>query len=146
MFKTVQEWFTALQTWFTGTTEVTSREAIETALNVNEVRAFYNVQNAQKGGPRGRFAQILRGGEIPADRPEHFNPVTIDGVIHRIPNFVPGLPAGLDYAVDEWEGPGRDGQATKGWTLRVYDTVGSHLRIDSDEDSDWAWIDPPVPI
>ena len=127
MFKTANEWFTALKAWFAGTSGTASREAIEAQLDVNSIRAFFNVQAAHlNSSGKSRYGQVLRGGGVPSDR---------TAVI------VPGLPAGLDYVVDEWEGP-----SGKGWVLRVYDVDGSHLRIDSDESSDWVWIDPPVTL
>ena len=108
MFKNVQEWWNNLVAWLTGSTPAAELEAIEDLLDENKIRAFYNIQQAHlNSGGRSRFAQILRGGGTPSDRPDQSS-------------FVPGLPAGLtDYEVNEWEGP-----AGKGWTLRVFASSG----------------------
>ncbi|GAG00186.1 unnamed protein product [marine sediment metagenome] len=103
MWKTVQEWFAGLGAWLTASQQTPSLEAIEDLLDENKIRAFYNVQKAHlQSGGRSRFAQILRGGGTPSDRPDQGS-------------FVPGIPAGLDYEVHESEGP-----AGKGWKLIVY--------------------------
>ncbi len=115
MFKNVQEWWSSVKGWLTLSEPSLSREAIEDALDVDMVRAFYSLQEAHlRGGMR--YGQVLRGGGHPGDR-------------NRV--LVPGLPSGLDYQVDEWEGP--DG---KGWALRVFSSDEGVLTISSNKGSE----------
>lgn len=119
MFKNVQEWWNALVGWLTGSQQSASKEAVEGLLDEPQVRAFYNIAEAHmRSGGRGRFPQVLRGGAKPSDRGDQ-------------KDFIPGLPAGLDYKIDEWEGPNG-----KGWALTAYCMDGGEewqLRISSDK-------------
>ena len=133
MFKNVAEWFAALRAWLTGSTPSPTQEAIETLLDNNRIRAFYNVAEAHMRTGRGRFPQILRGGTVPSDRGDQ-------------KAFVPGLPPGLtDYRVDEWEGP-----SGKGWALTVFCMDAGQewqLRISSDKGVEgWTQTPQPLPV
>ena len=67
LFKNVQEWFSALVAWLTGSVQSAPKEVVENLLDEPQVRAFYNVAEAHlRSGGRSRFPQILRGGGTPS--------------------------------------------------------------------------------
>lgn len=122
----IQDWWNNLTAWLTDSTPGPTREEIEQELDAPKIRAFYATQKAFQKGGRGRFGQVLRGGGTPSDRPDQAS-------------FTPGLPAGLDYAVNEWEGP-----AGKGWELVVWADDGSTLHVPHEGDPWWADPTPEV--
>jgi len=104
--RSIADWWKYLKAFTSASVVGPEREAVEAYL---ETTAFKDLvqfwESSLTNSYRSRYPQIVRGGGFPKDRPDQKN-INIK------------LPAGMDYQLDEWEGPGQ----TFGWTLRIFVT------------------------